>query len=440
MYLDEFADCVGTQGDTTYVSQTGSRGFNATSFGSAVATSVRGLDLELHTQTLYMPDTYEYQNSGALAPDNVNPGAYYYSKHKSDQANSGYNSYFGRSVSLNGKYALVGAPGYNYKDGAAFVYKLNNITSTWAYFQMLTCESPLASAAMKYTCPKGSFGFSVAISDNNKWFVVGAPNLYKVGNSDPAGGVFGYAWNATYNQWSVSGTAMPINNNGQFGYSVAVSGNYGVAGSPFYPSFVVIGGMTIIQKTKSSFVQTMSTQGIQPIDYSYFGFAVGIGSGFAAVGSSCNKGMYPDGPQKQEQKCVEAVYMFSFGCGYAAATPCQTILPVATSAVPNIANMTFGYSVSLNANMMLIGAPAANDGKGAVFIYELWGTTWTQTNVLSSTVQGEYGYALHTAASGGSAMISAPGQSSGSPTVGPGQVYFYQLLSSMSVSPTAAPI
>eukprot|EP01034_Spumella_vulgaris_P026810 gene26810-33451_t len=304
---------VGTQGDVTYVSQTGSRGFNTTSFGHSVATSgayaiignpntYQGTGLVYiykfvvsawsYTQTLYMPSTYEYQNSGSLAPVTVNHDAYYYVKHKSDQANSGYNSYFGNGVSLNGKWAIIGAPGWNYKAGAAFVYKLNNITSTWEYFQMLSCQSPLAS---------------------------------------------------------------------------------------------VVGAVTIIQKTKSYFVQTMSTQGFQNINYAYFGFSVGVGSGFAAVGSSCNS-----------------------NCGYASSTPYQTIIPVATAAVPNIANMTFGYSVSINVNMMLVGAPTANYGKGATYIYELWGTTWTQTNVLSDTVQGEYGYAVNAAPSGGSAMIAAP--------------------------------
>ena len=47
-------------------------------------------------------------------------------------------------------------------------------------------------------------------------------------------------------------------------------------------------------------------------------------------------------------------------------------------------------------------------GNGAAYIYELFSTTWTQTNVLSGVRYGEYGYAVGVGL-GNHAVISAPG-------------------------------
>jgi hypothetical protein len=61
------------------------------------------------------------------------------------------------------------------------------------------------------------------------------------------------------------------------------------------------------------------------------------------------------------QVCVEAVYAYMINCGNANTGYSQVIYPAVSTAVPVIANMTFGYSVAINGNFMTVGAPSASE-------------------------------------------------------------------------------
>ncbi|ETW09107.1 hypothetical protein, variant [Aphanomyces invadans] len=73
-------------------------------------------------------------------------------------------SEFGASVSLEGSFAVVGAPGARYAKGEAYVYQFNGVQ--WSLYQKLT-SSPYVSAQ------GDRFGDSVKVSDTT--VVVGAP-------------------------------------------------------------------------------------------------------------------------------------------------------------------------------------------------------------------------------------------------------------------------
>jgi hypothetical protein len=65
-----------------------------------------------YTQTLFMPGSDEEDNNGSNPPDYNNPNMYYYANNiDSNQVDTGYNAYFGTSVSVGNKFAIIGAPG-----------------------------------------------------------------------------------------------------------------------------------------------------------------------------------------------------------------------------------------------------------------------------------------------------------------------------------------
>ena len=64
-----------------------------------------------YTQTLYMPDSNEEDSNGGPPPGYVQNMYYYANNAASNQANTGYNAYFGTSVNVGNKFAMVGAPG-----------------------------------------------------------------------------------------------------------------------------------------------------------------------------------------------------------------------------------------------------------------------------------------------------------------------------------------
>jgi len=123
---------------------------------------------------------------------------------------------FGRSVSIDGDKAIIGAP----EMGQAFIYERNEIAGEWVETQMLPNYSD------------NRFGNSVYIHDNRA--IVGAmftdmPDSNQQGSAyifekDPITGV----WNEL--QWLTKSDGGPVND--LFGQSVAISGDTAIVGAP----------------------------------------------------------------------------------------------------------------------------------------------------------------------------------------------------------------
>jgi hypothetical protein len=126
----------------------------------------------------------------------------------------------GCSVSICGNTAVVGAPGRNNNDGAAYVFAAAG--ATWASMtQTATLTSPGGSQA---------FGWSVSISGNT--VVIGAPD-YVIAE----GAV--YVFTEPGSGWATTTQSFPypgLSSGDYFGQFVSISGNTVVIGSPGFDS------------------------------------------------------------------------------------------------------------------------------------------------------------------------------------------------------------
>jgi hypothetical protein len=131
------------------------------------------------------------------------------------------NDYFGTSVSIDGDYAIVGAFYKNTGTGAAYIFKRDTGTGTWAQQTKLTANDIQAG---------DRFGVSVSISGD--YAIVGA-QWEDTGGAANAGAA--YIYKRTGTTWSEIKklTADNRQQSDEFGYSVSISGNYAIVGALF---------------------------------------------------------------------------------------------------------------------------------------------------------------------------------------------------------------
>ena len=120
---------------------------------------------------------------------------------------------FGRSVSLSGERALIGAAYLNSQEGAAYVFTLNE--GVWSEEAKLT---PPSSGASQY------FGFSVALYQDQ--LIIGA-----IGVSDFQGAVYFYSRSGS--TWSLDNEIIctTCNQSDYLGYTVGMSQGLGIGGA-----------------------------------------------------------------------------------------------------------------------------------------------------------------------------------------------------------------
>ncbi len=185
---------------------------------------------------------------------------------------------FGYSVSVSGNYAVVGAPlddGENTDEGSVLVYHLNG--STWELQQKITIPG---------LNDGDNFGHAVSISGDR--LIAGAPF---VDSGDPDIGsawIYHYNGSAWVEQTFSRGSNAYFNANNQFGYSVSLSGEYAVVGSPFAGGNEE--GYVFVYKyngNKWNFLQIFSPQfevGTTGDDNGNFGESVSISGNYFIVG------------------------------------------------------------------------------------------------------------------------------------------------------------
>jgi len=136
---------------------------------------------------------------------------------------------FGRSAAISGDYAIVGSPlndDMGNSKGAAFLYKWNSKKSLWEYKTTLYGDYG-TSYLWEY------FGCSVDI--DGEYLVVGAQG-YSIDGSNPfRGAVYIYKIN-TDSTCTLQEKVIGEENNDELGYSVAIHGDYAIAGAPGYNS------------------------------------------------------------------------------------------------------------------------------------------------------------------------------------------------------------
>jgi hypothetical protein len=275
---------------------------------------------------------------------------------------------FGKSVGIWGDFIVVGAPnekvGANNGQGRIYIFKRNGIN--WALAHTFVTGDGAAN---------DRFGWSVAI--DSVCAMGGAFNA-TVGGAAGKGAVYSYLRNTTTNNWAfqVKLTSTDALAGDQFGTSIDIDKDYCIIGAPWDTEnaiarkgsayVFVAGGGTWTQQQK-----------IVEISYGteFFGQSVAISGDNAVIGAPGTAGT-TDWPGSA------FIYTRS-------GSTWSYIIRIYPE-VNYIGKRSFGYSVAMSNDVILIGAPSSDEeplqGKGLVFIYQLVPTQgWFLRDQISST-------------------------------------------------------
>lgn len=174
---------------------------------------------------------------------------------------------FGHSVALSGNTALIGAPGY----GIAYVFVRDS--THWLLQDTLFDGIGFANA----------FGRSVALSGDTA--LVGAPSA-----NNAAGSAYVFVRNSVTSSWHPQDTLSASNGLGgdHFGYSVAVSGDTAVIGTPFADTRAGndAGSAYVFRRADTAWIEQLTLDpGVDSSAGDYFGLSVDLDGETVLAGS-----------------------------------------------------------------------------------------------------------------------------------------------------------
>ncbi len=273
------------------------------------------------------------------------------------------NDYFGRSVSMSGEYAIIGANGDDdngINSGSAYMFKRDG--ESW-------------SEQAKLVASDGDvndwFGESVSISGD--YAIVGA-----VGDDDN-GSLSGsaYIFKRDGESWSEQAklVASDGNTGDVFGGSVCISGDYaivGAIGTPTVPFGGSLGSAYIFKRNGESWSEQTKLTASDGNDKDHFGRSVSISGEYAIVGD--------DGDDYGGGQLGSAYIYKRDGESWSE----QAKL----TASDGTASDNFGRSVSISGDYVIVGANYDDDNgeySGSAYIFRRDGTIWSeQAKLLAS--------------------------------------------------------
>jgi esterase/lipase superfamily enzyme len=270
-------------------------------------------------------------------------------------ASDGYNSdKFGHSVAISGNYAIVGAYGNSddgYQSGSAYIF---NVT-TGVEIHKLTASDASAN---------DRFGWFVGIDGD--YAIVGAPQHDNIDSNIGSA----YIFNVTTGQQLQKLTSSDAAADDQFGYSVAISGNYAIVGAWLDDDGGAVSGSAyIFNVTTGQQLQKLTANDAAVADK--FGESVAISGNYAIVGTR-----YDDDGGNESG----SAYIFNVTTGE------QLHKLTASDAY---ANDYFGFSVAISGNYAIVGAYQDDDNgtdSGSAYIFNV--TTGEQLHKLTANDGG----------------------------------------------------
>ena len=385
----------------------------------------------------YQEDDAGGLNSGKAYVYNVSTGALLYTLDNPNTYSTSDGDYFGGSIAISGNYAIIVAFGEfdaSFAIGKAYIF---NVT-TGALLQTLT--APLSSS---------QFGNSVAISGN--YAIVGAYATYGGGGEMNSGTVYIYnvttgALLFTLNNPNPYDTSV----DDYFGWKVAISGNCAIVGAPGEDD---AGGL----QSGKVYIYNVSTGALlltldNPNAYStsagdQFGFSVAISGNYAIVGanfeddaggaSSAKAYIFRvndliDASQLEQISFTNGV-QFNFQSdklfqrAHSAGNLIQTLNN--PNAYSTSAGDQFAKSVAISGNYAIVGAhledDAAGGGSGKAYIYNVTTGallfTLDNPNAYSTSANDNFGYSV--AISGNYAIVGAYNEDDAGGTSGRAYIY-----------------
>jgi len=298
---------------------------------------------------------------------------------------------FGAATAVSGTTMIVGAPGVNSEQGAAYV-STQQPSGTWS-------QPPTALTAAD-GMSTDEFGDSVAISGSVA--VVGAPGA---NSSQGKAYVFALQANGT---WTPQGAAFTDPDGAafdNFGAAVGISSSGAIlVGAP--NSTATFMGLTMAgkvyvftQQPAGGYANTQTLTAPDAFTNYAFGSSISVSESVALIGS-------PGGGGGKG-----AAYVFT-------GQPDGSWTPSATIVAPDgMDGDFFGASVGLSGGLAIVGAPSATvsgvGSQGKAYVFAQGGTGWTQegADLLAHSTFFMFGFGTSVAISGTTAVVGAPGAS-----------------------------
>ncbi len=343
--------------------------------------------------------------------------------------------YFGGSVAISGDYAIVGSPNkkinQNIAQGASYVFRRSG--SAWVLDTVLAKPGGLSYE---------DFGWSVGVCAFN----TGGPGIaIGVPYSDAGGPDRGevYCYKKTGTLWSFVQNIIPTDlfNADYYGSTIAMDTDYVAIGATGQDNnlyayadagaayvYAFGGGVWNFQQK----LQGTTVRG-------QFGFALSLSSNKLAVGapwattySNTSSSVYIYTRTGSTWTNTTSMFIYNFEV----VPNAGQIQPVSGTTSISIANLTFGISLSLAGNTLLIGASGGTDYPnggssyysdriGSVYIYKNFsGNNYTRTDIIQSEFPGNGDLFGQTVSISGNAYIIGSPHAIINGLVNAGNVYF----------------
>jgi len=261
---------------------------------------------------------------------------------------------FGFSVSISGDTAIVGFhlddPDGKVNSGSAYVFTRSG--STWTQQAKLTASDPTAS---------DQFGESVSISGDT--IIVGAPNDGNDGKDDSGSA---YVFTRSGSTWTQQAklTAPDADTDDEFGFSVSISDDTVIIGSPKddHSGHTRAGSAYVFTKSGSTWTQQQKLIDPAPFGLDQFGFSVSISGDKVIVGAPF------DGARETSLDTSGNAFVFTRS---GTVWTHQDILTASDAQEDD----QLGTSVSISGDTVIVGAPTAKNVEdneaGAAYVFEL---------------------------------------------------------------------
>ena len=258
--------------------------------------------------------------------------------------------YFGKSVSISGDYAVIGAYEDNDESGSAYIFKKNG--TNWI---------ELANLISTNITTGEYFGISVSISGD--YILIGAPN------DDDNGSAYIFHRDGTNWIEQIRLTASDGSTNDNFGISVSISGDYSVIGAGNDDDN---GSAYIFHREGDTWIEQAKITSSDSAPEDYFGESVSISGDYALIGA------FRDDDNGNDSG---SAYIFQRnGTNWIE----QTKLVASDGALDDY----FGRSVSISGDYVLIGAYGDDDNgssSGSAYIFHFDGKTVAYTDAASTS-------------------------------------------------------
>lgn len=283
----------------------------------------------------------------------------------SDVADAAYGYQFGTSVSISEEYAVVGANVHDNWRGAAYIFEKpltgwTNATET----ALLTASDATAGT---------SLGTSVSISGD--YVIAGAAGDDENGDYSGAAYIFEKPSTGWIDATEIAKlTASDGAEDDYLGNSVCISGDYAIVGT--YNDDSDKGSAYIFEKPSTGWTDADETAKLTASDGAeddFFGKSVCISEEFAIVGAFRDN---------DNGTASGAAYIFGKpSTGWVSSTEEKKFVPFERSSY----EYYYGYAVSIDSNIAIVGSYGYNDGQGCAYILADEGAGWDTVAKLTAS-------------------------------------------------------